>query len=172
MDEAPKIVISHRRLTQAEARCIHRELRETHNILGYTVRELVRLKDVHAAECDGAFAGATWSVDLPFGWTEISAIIVLAEHRGKGIGRSLFEIAWRRAAERGRSVYMLSRNAQVMEWMREKGMSVDERFWSAPLAVHLHAPLYMASWYRHVEIARKWRQIRACPRIVQGVLRR
>ena len=164
--------IIYRRLTTEEARRIHLELRETPNILGYTVWELLRLTDVHVAIVDGAFAGATWSFNLAFGWTEIAAIVVAEEFRGHGIGEALFEAAWARADGRGRSVYMMSRNQKVVDWMRAKGMTIDERFWAAPLAVHLHEPLYMASWYRHVEMFRKWRSIRKCPSLVQGILRR
>lgn len=165
-------VLTHRRLTPDEAVQIHRELKHTPNILGYSVRELTSMRNVIVAEREGLFAGAVWSVDLAFGWTEISAIVVLSDHRDHGIGRALFDAAWDQAADRRRSVYMLSRNSAVMDWMREKGMTIDGRLWSAPLAVHLHAPLYMSSWYRHAEYYRKRKEIRKCPSLVQGIFRR
>jgi len=164
--------IIHRRLTIEEARKIHLELRETPNILGYTARELMRLTDVHVATVDGAFAGATWSFELAFGWTEIAIIIVVRGFRGMGIGKALFEAGWSRAESQERHIYMLSRNLEVVNWMRAKGMTIDRRFFAAPLAVHLHDAVYMASWYRHVEAFRKMREMRKCPPLVQGILRR
>lgn len=172
MDSNASIDILHRRLEPEEARQIHIELKETPNILGYTAPELLRLKDVHVAMVGGRFAGATWSRDMAFGWTEIAVVFVVEEFRGRGVGPRLFEAAWARAEGRNRSVYMLSRNAQVVEWMRSKGMTIDRRFCSAPLAVHIHDPLYMASWYRNAEALRKWKSIRQCPPLVQGTLRR
>jgi len=171
--QSPKTFdISHRQLTEDEASTIHLELRNTPNILGYTRRELRRLVDVHVAMVDGEFAGATWSKDLKFGWTEIAVIFVVQRFRGLGIGPALFDAAWARADERGRHVYMLSRNQAVVEWMRAKRMTIDRNFLRAPLAVHLHDVVYMASWYRHIEALRKWKSMRKCPPLVQGILKR
>lgn len=139
------IPTSNRRLTHAEALRLHQELKSTPNILGYTVRELLCLTDVQVAEVDGRLAGAGWSVDLSMGWTEIAALYVLPEFRGRGIGERLFRAAWGRAQERERHVYVLSRNPQVVGWMRELGMAVDGKLWRAPLAVHWYMQWYMMS---------------------------
>lgn len=163
--------IKHRPLTQAEAVRLHQELKLTPNILGYTVYELKRLSDVYVAEVKGKFAGACFSVDLIQNWTEIAALCVLAEFRGQEIGKSLFEAAWTRAQERRRHIYLLSRNPQVIGWMRAKGMRVDSDLWRAPAAVHWYMGWYMASWYRSVESVRKRNAIRQCPPLLQGILR-
>jgi N-acetylglutamate synthase-like GNAT family acetyltransferase len=163
--------IVHRLLSHEEAVRLHRELKTTPNILGYTVRELERLADVQVAEAEGEFAGACWSVDLAQGWTEIAALYVLPEFRGRGIGETLFRIAWNHAQGRKRHVYILSRNPQVIDWMRELGMRVDGKLWCAPLAVHWYMQRYMASWYRGAESLRKRREIRQCPPLVQGIKR-
>ena len=163
--------IIHRPLSRAEAVRLHQELKTTPNILGYTVRELLRLSDVQVAQAGGEFAGACWSVDMAQGWTEIAALYVLPAFRGAGIGGRLFRAAWGRAQERERHVYVLSRNPQVVGWMRDLGMAVDGRLWRAPLAVHWYTPRYMMSWHRAVEGARKRRQIARCPPLVQGIKR-
>lgn len=163
------VVLTPRRLTQGEAVIVHEELKSTPNILGYSVRELLGLKDVVVAEVDGSFAGLAVSVDLLFRWTEIAFLLVVGDRRGLGIGRRLFEYAWDRAMLRRRHIYMLSRNAQVIEWMRGKGMRVDRMLWRAPFAVQIYMPIYMSSWYRHSEAFRKYPEIRKCPRIVQGI---
>src|SRR5580693_8458307 len=135
--------IIHRPLTVDEAGIIHHELKSTPNILGYTVRELLRLADVQVAEVEGSFAGAAVSVDLLFGWTEIAFILVCEDHRGLGLGKALFEAAWSRAEGRRRHIYMLSRNQQVIDWMTAKGMTIDRNMLKAPLAVQLFMPVYM-----------------------------
>lgn len=161
--------ITHRPLTHAEALQLHRELKTTPNILGYTVRELERLSDVQVAEADGDFAGVCFSVDLAAGWTEIAALYVLPEFRGLGMGAGLFRAAWERAEGRRRHIYVLSRNPQVVGWMRERGMTVDGRLWRAPFAVHWYMQCYMASLYRVAESIRKGGDIRQCPPLLQGI---
>ena len=163
----PQVV--HRSLTRAEALWLHHELKTTPNILGYTVRELEKLSDVQVAIVGENFAGACWSVDLIQGWTEVAALYVLPEFRGSGIGRMLFYTAWKHAQQRKRHVYVLSRNSQVVGWMRELGMTVDGKLWRAPLAVHWYMQRYMASWHRSVESMRKWKAIAKCPPLVQGI---
>ena len=165
------VEITHRPLTRAEALCLHRELRSTPNILGYTVRELERQTDVQVAEADGEFAGMCFSVDLAGGWTDIAALYVLPACRGGGVGAALFGAAWERAEARRRHIYVLSRNPQVVGWMRARGMAVDGRLWRAPLAVHWHMQRHMASWHRAVESVRKAREISRCPPLRHGMKR-
>jgi len=148
--------IVHRPLTQAEAVLVHLALKDTPNILGYTVRELECLTDVYAAEAEGQFAGVCFSVDLIHGWTEIAALCVLPEFQGRGLGGALFAAAWERAQARHRHLYVLSRNPQVIQWMQARGMDVGGKFRDIPLAVHWYMARHMASWYRTV--ARRTRQ--------------
>ena len=169
MAEAGIAKIEHRPLTAAEARQVHHALKETPNILGYTVRELTRFSDVYVAEVEQEFAGVCISKNLAQNWTETAALCVLPEFRGCGIGRALFQAAWARAQERRRHVYVLSRNLQVIEWMRECDMSIDGRHWQAPPAVQWDTARHMASWYRATEGFRKRRAIGQCPPLVQGV---
>jgi len=164
-----EITITHRKLTLQEARVLHEELKSTPNILGFTVRELLRMRDVHVAEADGVFAGAALSMDLPFRWTDIAAVYVLPGFRRLGIGDRLLGAAWDRVVERNRHVYMLSRNASVVEWMRANEMVISKYIITAPLAVHVWMPIYMTSWHRTKESFRKSREIQRCPQLVQGV---
>ena len=164
-----------RPLTHAEAVRLHQALKETPNILGYTVRELMRFSDVSVAELENdneeKFAGACFSVDLRQGWTEIAALCVLPEWRGRGIGKALFAAAWERAQARRRHVYVLSRNPQVIQWMQALGMQVDGHHWKAPSAVQWYMVRHMASWYRSREGFRKRGAISRCPPLLQGMKR-
>ncbi len=166
--------IVHRPLTRAEAVRLHLALKETPNILGYTVRELQRFSDVYAAEDknesgETKFAGACFSVDLMQGWTEIAALCVLPEWRSCGIGAALFAAAWQRAQQRQRHLYVLSRNPQVIHWMRARGMQVDGSHFRAPAAVQWYMARHMASGYRFREAFRKRRAIAQCPPLLQGI---
>ncbi len=164
--------LTHRPLTPAEAQCVCAALRATPNILGYTASELTRLSDVFVAEAEGgAFAGLCFSVNLAGNWTEIAALLVLPEFRGRGIGRALFSAAWARAWARGRHVYVLSRNPQVVGWMEARGMTITNAGWKAPLAVHRHMARHLASRYRWAEAVRKRRAIAQCPPLKQGLLK-
>lgn len=71
--------------------------------------------------------------------------------RGIGIGPNLFHVVGKRAQDRQRHVYVLSRNPQVVGWMREMGMTVNGKLWCAPLAVHWFMQWYMMSWHRIME---------------------
>jgi GNAT superfamily N-acetyltransferase len=166
---AAEYEILHRPLTHSEAVLLHAELKTTPNILGYTIRELKKLTDVFVAEAEGKFAGACFSIDLAQGWTEIAALCVLSDFQGAGLGKLLFLAAWERTQERQRHVYVMSRNSRVVEWMREQGMTVDEKFWRAPWAVHWYMPRYMASRYRFTESVRKRKEIGLCPPLMQGI---
>ena len=119
----------------------------------------------------GEFAGVCFSVDLAAGWTEIAALYVLPDFRGLGIGAALFRAAWERAQRRKRHVYVLSRNPQVVEWMRGLGMTVDGKLWRAPPAVHWYMQCYMMSWHRFAESIHKGGAIRKCPPLLQGIKR-
>lgn len=163
--------IVHRTLTPAEARLIHAALKDTPNILGYTVRELLHWPDVSVAEADGTFAGACLSVDITRNWTEIAALLVLPPFRGRGIGEALFAAAWNRGWTRGRHLYVLSRNPQVVTWMEARGMDTSAVGWEAPAAVHWYMARHMASRHRWAEGFRKRTAIRACPPLMQGIKR-
>ena len=163
--------LTHRPLTPAEAKMLHEELKTTPNILGYTVPELLRLQDVYVAEIGGKFAGVCFSVEMPFGWTEIAVLYVLPAFRGQGLGQRLFDAAWKRAIQRERHLYILSRNPQVIEWMKARGMTLRPGAEFAPLAAHLYFFLYMMSLHRWRESMRKWKDIQRGPRLMQGTLK-
>ena len=150
---------------------MHEALKETPNILGYTVLELLRLSYVYVAEADGTFAGLCFSVDMGRKWTEIAVVFVLPEFQGRGLGTGLFAAAWERAWGRGRHLYVLSRNPQVIGWMKARGMEVGDISGKAPLAVHWYMAGYMASRHRWSESFRKRKDMRACPPLMQGIKR-
>lgn len=159
-----RVCLVPRRLTLTEATRLHEELKTTPNILGYTVRELLRFSSVlvagameygNASRNGGVFAGACISKDLLFGWTDIAALYVLPAFRGQGIGTLLYTAAFADARERGRHVFTLSRCPETIRMMERAGMEMTRSMWKAPLAVHLHRNGHMMSRYRLREAVRK-----------------
>jgi GNAT superfamily N-acetyltransferase len=132
---------------------------------------LLRLTDVFVAEEDGIFAGLCFSADMGRHWSEIAALLVLPHFQGRGLGNALFSAAWDRAWRRGRHIYVLSRNLQVVGWMEARGMEVGTTGWKLPGAVHWHLARHMASGHRWREGFRKRQAIRACPPLIQGIKR-
>lgn len=163
------VTIVPRRLTAEEALCLHRELKTTPNILGYTAGELRAQRDVYVAECEGRMVGACFNTDLPFGWTEIAVLYVLPDGRGQGAGRALFDAAWERIVSRGRHIFVLSRNPIVIGWMEEKGMQVTRAGKRMPIGFHLYSMVYMAHPYRNWEVWRKLPQMLRCPPMMEGI---
>lgn len=164
--------LTHRPLRREEAVRLHEELKTTPNIFGYTVAELVRFSDVWVAEAGGAFAGACISKDLAFGWTDIAALYVLPAFRGRGIGALLYIAAFRRARERKRHVFTLSRSPEVIHLMERLEMERTSVLWKVPLAVHLHMNRHMMSGYRIREMIRKSRLRQGGPGLIAGTIRR
>ena len=154
-DGAPPPPLACRPLTADEASSLHRELKTTPNIIGYTAAELLRFRDVVVADVEGEFAGACLSKDLQFGWTDIAVLYVLPAFRGQGIGAVLYASAFARARERGRHVFTLSRSPEVIGLMGRAGMTLTRSVWRAPLAFHLHMNRHMMSRYRIAEMLRK-----------------
>jgi len=164
-------MLTHRALTAEEAACLHRELKTTPNILGYTVREIVGFEDVFVAECDGEFGGVCISKDLLFSWTDIAVLYVLPDFRGRGVGRELYTAAWERAQQRKRHIFTLSRNASVLRMMEDFGMEMSCSMWRAPLAVHLHMNRHMMSVYRFRESIRKSKEMKGALPLRSGTRR-
>lgn len=162
-------MLIHRPLTEAEALCLHEELKTTPNILGYTPGELIRFRDVFVAEVEGEFAGICISKDLWFGWTDIAVLYVLPAFRGRGLGRELYTAAWGRAAQRGRHIYTLSRSPEVIHLMQQFGMTTTRSMWRAPFAVHLHMNRHMMSLYRWKEAARKSGMMKSSLPLLNGM---
>ena len=133
--------------------------------------KLMQFSDVSVGEADGTFAGVCLCVDMGRNWTEIAAVLVLPESRGRGMGTALFAAAWERAWTRGRHLYVLSRNPQVVGWMEARGMDVSAVGGNAPLVVHWHMARHMASRHRWAEGFRKRKAIHACPPLRQGIKR-
>lgn len=146
---------THRPLTEPEARTLYALIKLTPNILGYTMYELLRFRDVWVAEVGGELAGVCIAIDMPLGWTEFAALCVADEFRGMGIGSELFDRAWKTSLERRRRIFVMSRHPSVLTMMRAHGMTIHKNPLFAPLSVQLYNTWHMSSRYRWKELIRK-----------------
>jgi GNAT superfamily N-acetyltransferase len=170
---AAAATLARRTLTREEARVLHEELKTTPNILGYTVPELLRFREVIVAhDAHGVFAGVCLSKDLTFGWTDIAVLYVLPAFRGRKIGTLLYAAAFDEAKRRERHVFTLSRSPEVIGLMGRFGMDRVRSLWRAPLAVHLHMNCHMTSAYRIRESIRKAALLKNSHPLVAGTKKR
>lgn len=161
-----------RTLTGEEACVLHEELKTTPNILGYTVPELLRFREVIVAYADGVFAGACLSKDLAFGWTDIAVLYVLPAFRGRKIGTLLYTAAFENARQRRRHVFTLSRSPEVIGLMERFGLELTRSVWRAPFAFHLYMNRHMTSAYRVRESIRKAALFKNSHPLVAGTKKR
>ncbi len=162
-------MLTHRSLTDKEARQLHEELKTTPNILGYTVRELMHFQNVIVSEDGTNLSGVCISKELLFGWTDIAVLYVLPDYRGKGLARALYTAAWESAVARNRHIFTLSCSPEVVHLMNEFGMRTSHSMLKMPLAVHLHMNKHMMSWYRISESVRKSRVMKRVMPLTGGI---
>lgn len=144
-----------KKLTKQEAKIVQKEIRQSPDITGYSLRELLRLKKVFKAFISNEFAGACANFDFGRNWTELSAYIVFAQHRNQGIGKLLFQTAYKDAIKRKKNIYIVSRNPAMIKIFRKENFQIITSFWQLPLAVIIDTFIFAISWYRVKEFLRK-----------------
>lgn len=164
-------MLMRRSLTREEAELLHEELKTTPNILGYSVKELLRFQDMFVAEIEGCFAGVCICRDLHFGWTDIAVLYVLPEFRGRGLGTGLYTTAWEWTQRRRRHIFTMSCSAEVIHLMQRLGMELTTSMSRVPPAVHLHMNRHMMNWYRISEAIRKSRTMTRTSPLTCGTMR-
>ncbi|MEI6144370.1 MAG: GNAT family N-acetyltransferase [Candidatus Berkelbacteria bacterium] len=151
-----KIQIIQKKFTKIEAKAVQKEIRQVPDITGYSIPELLRLKTVFKAFAGDEFAGACANFDFGKNWTELSAYIVFAKHRSQGIGKSLFQTAYKDAIDRGKNIYILSRNPAMIKIFKREDFTIVNSFWKLPIEVITHEVIFAISdLYRVKEFFRK-----------------
>lgn len=116
------IAIRKRILSAQEAALLYRTIKEVPNISGYTFGEWRNLGPIWIAEDGKELVGVCVNVRLPGNWEEIATLYVFPKYHGRGIGRKLFDRAFREAKRERRHIYIVSRNPKVIHMMRKKRM--------------------------------------------------
>ena len=150
-----RMEIKERPLTYIEAQTLYKAIKETPNIIGYTVKELQAFKDVFLAEDNGMLVGLSINIDLPSSWNEIAVLYVFENYRKRGLGRTLFDLAFKKAWGKSRNIYTVSRNTHAISMMKEHGFSLKKKLWNLPFPVMLYNFKYALTSYRITEFLRK-----------------
>ena len=150
-----KVEIKNQRFSASEAKVVQSEIKKSPDITGYSLRELLSLKNVFKAYSSGNFAGACANFNFGHNWTELSAYVVLPKFRRQGIGRLLFRSALKDATSREKNIYIVSRNPAMKKIIAGNGIKIVESFWQLPTAVKINSLKFAISWYRAAEFLRK-----------------
>ncbi len=150
-----KVKIINKPLIKSEAKIILNEIRQSPNITGYSLHELLNLKTVFKAYVDDNFVGVCANFDFEANWTELSAFIISPKFRGQGIGKKLFSASWADAISRKKNIFIVSRNPVMIKILEETDLKILSSFWQLPLAVIIHELIFSISWYRVKEFIRK-----------------
>lgn len=152
--------ITNRMINQLEATLLIEEIKQTPNIIGYSLKEWVASEYIMIAENENInIAGACLNYDFHEDWCKIAALFVLEEFRGLGLGRSLFYKSCNQAMERGKNIYTISANPIVIKMMKDLGFLTFENLKDCPkeykLILFLHSFYWILDLYRIREVVRK-----------------
>lgn len=131
--------IAFRKLTKKEAEILTKEVRNTPNIVAVPIEKWGKFDKVFISENDGEMSGVCVIEFFDKDWAEIADFIVLPHHRGKGIGRKLYDRAFEFLKNNQKNIYIVSRNPVVIAMMRKSGFRVFDSFGMLPSAVKNHA---------------------------------
>ena len=120
---------------------------------------------------NGSFAGHALSWVDKENCVNLLRLYVLPAFRKRGIGTQLYGAAWKRAEERGRNIFTLSREPHVIAMMEKNGMTLLRSPLQAPLSIHLYMNWHMSSRYRMGEMIRKAKLTKGSPAFVGGLKR-
>ena len=153
--DTSRFTLIDRALSREEAKAISAAIRETPNILGYSVKELLSFGECLIAEtASGEMAGICVMKRIARQWSELVFLIVLPAYRKQGIGAALFREAFRRLSAHGDTVLCISREASILRLMEEVQMQFLPE-WRLPFVVHLAKMRHYANFYRFREGFRK-----------------
>jgi GNAT superfamily N-acetyltransferase len=163
LDREP-VIVTKRRPTSREVAALIGAIRSSPNITGYTAAEWTGPGPVFVAEdAAGEFLGACLHDDFTTDFTEIAVIFVFEQHRGKGVGRALFDASCIDLQQRRRNALLIFRDEAIDRMARGAAFAVfpclsaldgPYRGYASPLKTgyKLH---WLANPYRLLEIARK-----------------
>lgn len=143
-----EIKIIKKALTELEAKIIQSEISKSPDITGYSLRELLRYKNVFKAYKGDEFAGCSINIDFGKIWTELGGFVVLEKFRGQGIGKLLFKNAYNDALERKRNIYIVSKNPAMIKIFKDSGLKITHNFWQLPKAIWLYTIIFALNWFR------------------------
>jgi GNAT superfamily N-acetyltransferase len=155
--------IIQRQISEAEAKLLIQRIKNTPNIMGYSLNEWLKAQNLMVAEDEyGNLAGVCLNYVLDEKWHKIAALFVLDEYRGIGIGKSLFYKSVETALETEKYIYTNSANPIVIKMMDALGFFKFDSLANFPkeyspdkLLIYSHSLKWVLNPYRVREIIRK-----------------
>lgn len=167
-----------RKLTEAEARLVVKEIKSTPYIVGYSFQEWMTAENILVAEDEASnLLGVCLNYDFDKDWYKIAALFVLEEYRGRGIGKALFYKSVRDGLERQKNVYTITANLMVIKMMKDLDFCLFKSLFALPdnyknhqLYFYLHHLRWIMNLYRIREIIRKKIIYQSSESFVSGIL--
>ena len=164
----PNLQITHRALTSEEIDLCIQALKETPNITGYTKQEWQNFGKVFVAKVNSELVAVAVNVEISKHWEELAVLIVLEKFRGRGLGKTLFNLALQDILGRKKNAYTTSRNPIVLNLMKQSGFKFTSLF-QLPLPITFFNLRFIYSLYRLQEFLRKQKAFPGQPAFEYGV---
>lgn len=131
-----EFVFSNSDLTESEIKELVAAIKESPGFTDYTVEELREYNQknkVIGLRCSGEICGIATVEHIDEEWAEISTIIVLPKHQGKGLGKKLWHKALKKLS--GKNVFAMAFNPVTKYGLALKTGFKRRRFFQLPFAL-------------------------------------
>jgi GNAT superfamily N-acetyltransferase len=136
------------RFTESEALAWQSEARKSAFLLGYNLKDLLSFKNVYKVYHGQDFIGSAFNLDFGQNWTELSGFIIKEDYRGQGLGGQLFKLLYAEAVDRGRNLYVVTRNPVMKKSMIKYDFETSTDFFSLPREIQLYTMKSIFNRYR------------------------
>lgn len=147
------MTISVRSLTKSEAEIISDEIKNTDNISGYLISELLRFDEMIVTEDAGEINGILFYKEYRR-FVDMKLMIVCRQYRGQGIGRVMFLYFLNKFKLSNKTIYTVTKNPQVVSIISRVGFK-KSNFLNLPFLAQINQISLMFSLYRIKEFFRK-----------------
>lgn len=161
-----------RKLTKKEAQILTDEVKNTPNIVAVPMERWNKFDKVFVSENDGEMSGVCAIEFFGKDWAEIADFVVLPEFRGRGIGRKLYDLAFKYLKDENKNIYIVSRNPVVIRMMRKSGFRLLDNFGRLPSTVKNHTVKKVLHLYIFKEFIRKLFAFPNKTKYIYGILRK
>ncbi|HRY59793.1 MAG TPA: GNAT family N-acetyltransferase [Patescibacteria group bacterium] len=156
------------KLTNSEIKIIRSEIRESPDMTGYSLSELLQHRNVFKAYKNNELAGACINSDFGENWTEIGGFIVLHKFRRQEIGKLLYRTGFEDAIKRHKNIYITSRNPAMIRILKNSDLKITTSFLKLPKEIQLHSLRFTVNWFRFWEAIRKTIVMNKSGRLIYG----
>lgn len=125
-------------LSEAEIHDLVVAIKESTGFTDYTVEELREYNKnnkIIGLRSNGEICGIAAYENIDSEWVEITTMIVLPKHRGKGLGKKLWHKALKRLS--GKNIFTVAFNPITKYGLAQRTGFKKKRFWQLPFVIQL-----------------------------------